>query len=305
MKSFFKKVRYFVSPCLQCLQAFVSYLNISIPSFLYIHLGYKGSFNVYLPNRQKLTLLSWGDSVENSLAWGGWLAHEELERLRWYQLLKLLGSDIAVFDIGANTGTFAFMAKAASPTVKVFAFEPLQRVFHRIKKNSEVSNLKVVAYNVAISNKCGQAKMYDMNTPNVYSASLIHDFLANYETSYFIPTITLNTFCQENNIYPELCKLDVEGAELMALDGAINILSKGTCIFLIELSEASLVNCEHFASILSATKYILLTLDGLKHIAISEAINLIGIKKTINLILCPRSKNTSVKSLSTMTTPKL
>ena len=41
-----------------------------------------------------------------------------------------------------------------------------------------------------------------------------------------IKTITLDEFCEENNILPDVVKMDVEGAELLALRGMYKIIKK-------------------------------------------------------------------------------
>lgn len=41
-----------------------------------------------------------------------------------------------------------------------------------------------------------------------------------------IQTISLDTFCRSNNVKPDFVKIDVEGAELLVLRGAANLLSE-------------------------------------------------------------------------------
>ena len=43
-------------------------------------------------------------------------------------------SDV-IFDIGANTGIFALVSGAANPKARIFAFEPVSRVFEKLKGN--------------------------------------------------------------------------------------------------------------------------------------------------------------------------
>ena len=43
-----------------------------------------------------------------------------------------------------------------------------------------------------------------------------------------VPTITIDLFCERHNIKTiDLLKLDIQGGELLALKGAVNMLQKG------------------------------------------------------------------------------
>ena len=48
-----------------------------------------------------------------------------------------------------------------------------------------------------------------------------------------IPTISLDTFCSENNLKPNLVKIDVEGAELLVLRGASKLLNQSCPIIIL------------------------------------------------------------------------
>ena len=110
------------------------------PEWVFRHLHFVGTFDVRLPNRSVLKLQSWGNRVENELAWRGWDGHERDERRCWAAMVEAGGD---VLDVGANTATFAITAKALSPESRVFAFEPLTRVAKRARYNARVSGLDV------------------------------------------------------------------------------------------------------------------------------------------------------------------
>ena len=48
-----------------------------------------------------------------------------------------------------------------------------------------------------------------------------------------IPTVSLDTFCSETRVKPNLVKIDVEGAELLVLRGAANLLAESCPIIIL------------------------------------------------------------------------
>lgn len=206
-------------------------LGIPLPERLFRHLHLRGKFDLNLPGGRKLVLMSWGDCVENELFWRGWDGHEPDAMKRWVSLAQCGGT---ILDIGANTGTYAFIAKAISPASRVFAFEPVNRIAARIEENCSVSGLDVVVVRAAVADLNGELPIYDPGGENAYSASLDPEFLDCEKESHLVPVVTLNSFCSENDLTPSLIKLDVEGIEGLALLGASDILIRGECCFICE-----------------------------------------------------------------------
>jgi len=176
-----------------------------------------------LPNRTRLRIYSWGDRVENELFWRGLDGHESNERKVWIKMVTEKGD---ILDVGANTGTYAFIAKAISPNSNVVAFEPLQRVAKRIVENISISGLSVIVECKAVSDTVGYMPIYDPGGDNAYSASLEADFLPGEKESYPVLVTTIEQFCWENDIDPIAIKIDVEGSEGKVLLGARKIIEK-------------------------------------------------------------------------------
>ena len=134
-----------------------------------------------------------------------------------------------VIDLGANIGYFTLiLAKLVGPTGKVFAFEPDPRNLALLKKNVEYNNYKnVIIVPKAVSNvndKCtlytgqktfGQNKIYKPKKTKIQK---------------FIPidseTVRLDDFFKTNGLLDKISfiKMDVEGAEFLALSGMKEIL---------------------------------------------------------------------------------
>jgi FkbM family methyltransferase len=138
-----------------------------------------------------------------------------------------------ILDIGANTGYYSLLAsKYSSDNCRIYAFEPSLRNFDGLNKNIDCNNLKnVKTYQKAITDKNGEVFLKE-NSIGVL------DTVNNLVGDYMVKSISIDSFCEENNIYPDLIKMDIEGAELDALRGALNTLDKySPIIFLSAHSE--------------------------------------------------------------------
>ncbi|MEM9256700.1 MAG: FkbM family methyltransferase [Pseudomonadota bacterium] len=263
------------------------------PERLFKHLHFMGPFDISLPNGEPLTLYSWGNRVENELAWRGWDGHEPHERRCWATMV-LNARDI--LDIGANTGTFAFTAKGLNPDSRVFAFEPIQRVAEKTRGNVSVSGLDVTVVESAVARERGNLPIYDPGGENVYSASLDAQFIDTEKESYLVPVISIDEFCALNNADPEAIKLDVEGYEGEVLCGAQQLLARGRCVILCEWLGASKSHSEA-QSILEACDYLALDVVQLEEVTLSETKSF----EERNVVLVHRDRAQAfVQSLTTM-----
>jgi FkbM family methyltransferase len=203
----------------------------SPPEWIFQHLHFVGPFTVIMPNNKTLTLYSQRSIVENKLAWIGWDGHEPLERRRWVQL-SALGGDI--LDVGANTGTFAITSKCISPSSRVVAFEPIERIADMARLNIKTSGLNIHVEQLAVGRTEGELPIYDPGGSNVYSASLDPNFLSGKKNNYPVKVTSLDVYCSQHNLNPSAIKIDVEGYEGEALCGSQEILSRGKAFIICE-----------------------------------------------------------------------
>ena len=187
---------------------------------IYRHLHFTGVFRVSIDKEHSFKIKHYGYQLENEIFWcglaGGW---EKNSVKIWTQLCAQASS---VVDIGANTGIYSLIAKAVNPNAKVYAFEPVKRVFKKMEENVVLNNFDIFLYEKGVSDKNGKAKIYDPGTDHVYSVT-VNKNLASAEigvTETEIDIVTLDTFIEENKIgHVDLLKIDVETHEPEVLKG--------------------------------------------------------------------------------------
>lgn len=143
-------------------------------------------------------------------------------------LKKVVRKGDIVIEPGVNVGyVTAVLQGLVGDTGKIYGLEPSITCFNKITKYLKSSNIELM--NMALSNQDGQA--YFVDTPRVISKG--YSFLSSVgvkseiDNEYLIDTITVDTLCKMNAIQSvRYLKLDVEGAELMSLQGAVGMLEK-------------------------------------------------------------------------------
>lgn len=136
-----------------------------------------------------------------------------------------------IADVGANQGQTAVKLSELLPAWKIYAFEPFPDAFTKLQ--DVVSSLpNVIPLNIAISNKTGTANFH-VNASNVTNSLLP---ATNTGISYFpeklnlqriiqVPAKTLDDWSKEASIHEiQILKMDVQGAELLVLESATELL---------------------------------------------------------------------------------
>lgn len=133
--------------------------------------------------------------------------------------------DQAVVDIGANIGYYTLIfARIVSPSGRVFAFEPDIDNFNLLHKNIEVNKYEnVVLIQKAVSNHTGESKLYLDRFSNLdhrlYKSS-------NDDKGVSIRTVRLDDYFNQMDIQIDFIKIDIQGAEGLALEGMMTILER-------------------------------------------------------------------------------
>lgn len=142
-------------------------------------------------------------------------------------LKRLMQNDIVFFDIGANIGAFSIVASEYSGSV-IHSFEPHPNTFLRLNKNITENNRKnIFSHNFAVSNVDEFVLLSD--TPGSSTTHIVPEQSIN--NTLQVQSVRIDSFCNKENIIPNIVKIDVEGYELSVLEGFGSFLRKIDVIF--------------------------------------------------------------------------
>ena len=126
------------------------------------------------------------------------------------------------YDIGANHGYFSLLGCVlVGHQGHCYSFEPLPQnvaVLQHVTRINRIVNHTLVQS--AVSNSKGMAQLF-LTGENDYRPSLV---AGGHTDKLEVETITLDDF-SKNHRLPDLLKVDVEGAEMLVLEGAERLLS--------------------------------------------------------------------------------
>jgi len=188
-----------------------------------------------------------------------------------FDRLSALGvTDKILYDIGAHVGFHSlYFARLVGKNGKVFAFEPNQKNFERlnliVENNPEFKD-RITTFNIAISDRYGTEEFNLSNdieggrsSGNFIGRADTHMHRSTYKDKGFytttVQTIPIDMFAEKLNLKdaPHVIKLDVEGAEYLALSGAQNTLLSKKPILIIEIH--SMLNMFNVVTLLSSLSY--------------------------------------------------
>ena len=139
---------------------------------------------------------------------------------------SFIADGMTVVDVGAHVGIYSLLASPrVGPTGKVIAVEPSPANARLLRHHLSVNKFRnVEVIEAAVADKPGQIIFnYRPNgtDPASFANSMAYDISGE---SANVKVRTLDDICR--NVAPAIIKIDIEGAELLALRGTKNILMK-------------------------------------------------------------------------------
>ena len=157
--------------------------------------------------------------IVGSSSHGCWLGSYEYGKQRLFERTIAPGS--VVFDLGGHVGFYTLLAsELVGHKGQVFVFEPVPRNLLYLREHlrlNQVSNVTVIES--AVSDKSG-AVAFDEGLNSSMGHIASHGRLQ-------VKTVALDELVSKGEIpVPDYMKIDIEGAELLALVGSKSMLAK-------------------------------------------------------------------------------
>ena len=199
-------------------------------------------------------------------------------------LAQLVKPGQTVYDVGANIGFFTILcSRLVGPQGTVYAFEPIPQNLVTLRRNIALNGLtNVVVVEKALSASTGTAEMFvspwsAFHSLNIEGASK-QDNHGPQEGEIVVETITLDEFAAQAGVSaPDLIKIDVEGAELVVVEGMRETLGSIQPLLLCELHDTQRAYSEFVDSIGYSARVI----DG-------ESSELVDAERNVHTLAWPR-----------------
>ena len=197
---------------------------------------------------------------------GYWYHGKNREKVQMDIFRALINEGDTVIELGAHIGYISvYFSQLAGPSGKVYVFEPGVNNLPYTRANlghSRIKNIELIEK--AVSNENGTATFYLENITG-QSNSLVKDYRVTkkiqsktftelQKNSVEVETIKLDDFLSQRNINRvDFVKIDIEGAEYLAIQGMKETLARFKPKMMIEVTE----NHEALFNLLKANNYII------------------------------------------------
>lgn len=178
---------------------------------------------------------------------GYWFHGKNRERRTMQFFEMALSPGDTVLEVGGHIGYLTlYFSQLAGPQGKVVVFEPGGNNLPYIRRNvSQAANVTLIEK--AISDTDGTVRFYEESLTG-QNNSMLADYKvyrencarANASASHEereVQSVKIDTFVQQSGVTPALIKIDIEGAEWLALTGAEATLADCQPIVMVEVTE--------------------------------------------------------------------
>lgn len=152
-------------------------------------------------------------------------------------ILNLLEGSTCFYDVGANHGIISLLAAKKYKNIDIHSFEASESAINIINQNIGLNNFndKIKAINTLVADKSGYTIPFYWQESSG-GASITKGRLGHVIEIYK-STLSLDDYTSSNNLFPDFIKMDIEGAENIAIFGMSQILRDNRPSIFIELHD--------------------------------------------------------------------
>jgi FkbM family methyltransferase len=212
----------------------------------------QNSVDSYIVNGANFELFDPDSSVAKETTRG--LDYEPAVTQHLKQILEM--GNVRFLDVGAHYGYYTVYASKINPNTEIYCFEPGAKHIEILRQNLRINDVKAKVYELALSDETKEILFYN-RTMKVEGQS----------DTERIKAITFDELNQQENISPEVLKIDVHGAEGKVLYGMKDALKESIKYIFIEIHAAHLlVEYSHrqILDILIESGFKLFEMDGFR-----------------------------------------
>ena len=133
-----------------------------------------------------------------------------------------------VLEAGANVGAYTLLfGQWVGSAGRVFAFEPDPSAFAGLERHLSINNVSDRVTAVAAAVTDGQADRIRLMLGESSGISRMASAVDGSSRVTDVPALSIDTFCDQHHLTPQVIKIDVEGAELGVLRGARATIARG------------------------------------------------------------------------------
>ena len=181
--------------------------------------------NYYLPKNNN------GDIVANAMKEGR-LFDEEIVNLA----KRYIKPNTCIIDIGANFGQMAIEFSKIDRSCKVYAFEAQKMVFDILQKNIQSNNAEnISAFYNAVYNQHNKDFLFPVPDLKRFPSYGSYGIDLNAEEGIAVKSITIDSIDFDMPI--SFMKIDIQGSDLAAMQGAVNTIKKHKMPIVFEYEE--------------------------------------------------------------------
>lgn len=160
------------------------------------------------------------------------------EKQEWENVFTLIDKTDyprTVLDIGGNVGYISLLLKNKWPESDIIAFEPIKSTYDVFCNNVKLNGMDIKVENIGLADEEGEFTYYyypegsgNSSLKNLSHRDSVQELKAQVKT--------VDNYVVENNITDiDFIKMDIEGAEFLALKGAKKTIEKNKPVMYIEL----------------------------------------------------------------------